>query len=139
MGLDHRAPPLRDVRDPVLVNQFLQRNRLALAAGRLSKEGEADSVEDRRFARARGPPNQKNALSLEGGKFSIVEGGDGGNCKICNRIRLTANGLVKPCLFNNIGYSIRELGNEEALRLTIENKPKSGTVNTTSNFYNLGG
>jgi len=78
-------------------------------------------------------------MSLEGGKFSIVEGGDGGNCSICNRIRLTANGMVKPCLFNNMGFNVRELGNIEALRQAIEHKPQSGSVNNTSNFYNLGG
>ena len=40
-------------------------------------------------------------MNLEEGTFSIVEGGDGGNCKICNRLRLTSNGYVKPCLFNS--------------------------------------
>ena len=78
-------------------------------------------------------------MSLSGGSFSIVEGGDGGNCKICNRIRLTANGMVKPCLFSNLEYSVRELGNREALRRAIENKPERGSNNTTTNFYNLGG
>jgi cyclic pyranopterin phosphate synthase len=78
-------------------------------------------------------------MSLSGGKFSIVEGGEGGNCAICNRLRLTANGMVKPCLFNNLEFSVRDLGFEEALRLAVEQKPECGSVNNTSNFYNLGG
>ncbi len=47
-------------------------------------------------------------------QFSVVEGGEGGDCKICNRLRLTANGNVKPCLFSNLEYNIREYGVEEA-------------------------
>lgn len=78
-------------------------------------------------------------MSLSGGKFSIVEGGEGGNCAICNRIRLTANGMLKPCLFNNLEFSIRELGNEEAILRALEQKPERGSVNNTTNFYNLGG
>ena len=78
-------------------------------------------------------------MSLSGGKFSIVEGGEGGNCSICNRIRLTANGMVKPCLFNDLEYNVRELGYEEALKQAINHKPKCGSYNTTTKFYNLGG
>ena len=78
-------------------------------------------------------------MSLSGGKFSVVEGGEGGNCAICNRIRLTANGMVKPCLFNNLEFSVRELGSKEAIRRAVELKPRSGSINNTTNFYNLGG
>ncbi len=78
-------------------------------------------------------------MSLSGGKFSIVEGGEGGNCVICNRLRLTANGMVKPCLFNNLEFSVRDLGYKEALRQAVDQKPECGSVNNTSNFYNLGG
>lgn len=78
-------------------------------------------------------------MSLSGGKFSIVEGGEGGNCTICNRLRLTANGMVKPCLFSNLEFSVRQLGYEEALRQAVDQKPECGSVNNTSNFYNLGG
>jgi cyclic pyranopterin phosphate synthase len=60
------------------------------------------------------------------GKFSVVEGGVGGDCPRCNRIRLSANGLVRPCLFADIGFSVRELGVEEALRRAVEKKPQAG-------------
>ncbi|HPD96446.1 MAG TPA: radical SAM protein [Tenuifilaceae bacterium] len=78
-------------------------------------------------------------MDLEHGIFGVVDGGDGGNCAICNRIRLTANGMVKPCLFSNSGYSIRELGAEQAFKMAIENKPACGTINQTGQFYNIGG
>lgn len=78
-------------------------------------------------------------MDLETGDFSVVEGGEGGNCSTCNRLRLTANGMLKPCLFSNADYSIRELGIEKAYQLAITNKPKSGHINNTGNFYNIGG
>ena len=78
-------------------------------------------------------------MNLVTGEFSVVEGGTGGDCKICNRIRLTANGLIKPCLFSDISYSIRELGAEQAIKSAVENKPENGTANHTGEFYNIGG
>ncbi|MGE0088585.1 MAG: GTP 3',8-cyclase MoaA [Bacteroidales bacterium] len=78
-------------------------------------------------------------MDLDNGTFGIVEGGEGGNCSACNRLRLTADGIVKPCLFNNLGYKVRELGAEEALKLALANKPKCGTTNQNGEFYNIGG
>ncbi|MBN1386963.1 MAG: hypothetical protein JW965_00865, partial [Bacteroidales bacterium] len=78
-------------------------------------------------------------MDLAHGIFTVVEGGDGGDCIHCNRLRLTANGKAKPCLFNELEYDVRELGAEKAIRLAVENKPASGTVNRQSKFYNIGG
>lgn len=78
-------------------------------------------------------------MQLNLGHFSVVEGGEGGDCKICNRLRLTANGMVKPCLFNNNEYSIREFGIEGALEKALIHKPECGSVNTNGEFYNIGG
>jgi cyclic pyranopterin phosphate synthase len=78
-------------------------------------------------------------MALHSGKFAVVDGGTGGDCVNCNRLRLTANGIIKPCLFNNLGYDVRALGVEEALEQAVLNKPKSGTVNTLGSFYNIGG
>lgn len=78
-------------------------------------------------------------MNLETGEYSIVEGGDGGNCTKCNRLRLTSNGLLKPCLFGDIQYNIRELGVEKAFELAIDNKPKCGTYSKSNKFYNIGG
>lgn len=78
-------------------------------------------------------------MNLETGEFSVVDGGNGGDCKHCNRIRLTSNGIIKPCLFSDIGYSIREHSIEEVYRLVLENKPLCGTHNSNNKFYNIGG
>jgi cyclic pyranopterin phosphate synthase len=78
-------------------------------------------------------------MDLENGDFSVVEGGEGGDCSICNRLRLTANGMIKPCLFNDLEYNVRELGPEEAFRLALGNKPACGTNNMLGKFYNIGG
>jgi cyclic pyranopterin phosphate synthase len=78
-------------------------------------------------------------MDLASGTFSKVEGGQGGNCEICSRIRLTANGYFKPCLFSEHEYSVRELGIIEAYKMAITNKPEEGQVNTKNEFYNIGG
>jgi len=78
-------------------------------------------------------------MDLEKGTFSVVEGGSGGDCRRCNRLRLTPNGKLKPCLFSDLAYDVRELGMEEACRLALESKPRSGSVNTSCTFYRMGG
>jgi GTP 3',8-cyclase len=78
-------------------------------------------------------------MDLETGDFSVVEGGDGGNCSTCNRLRLTANGMVKPCLFSDDEFSVRQLGAEKALIGAMSHKPRKGHLNRTGKFYNIGG
>ncbi len=78
-------------------------------------------------------------MDLETGEFGIVEGGEGGNCNICNRLRLTANGMVKPCLFNEQEFPVRQLGAEAALIQALNSKPQQGCFNRTGSFYNIGG
>ncbi len=80
-----------------------------------------------------------HVMELSKGEFSVVEGGEGGDCANCNRLRLTANGMINPCLFSNESYNIRELGIEEAIRQALVNKPQCGTVNQSGHFYNIGG
>lgn len=78
-------------------------------------------------------------MDLETGEFSVVEGGSGGNCSICNRLRLTANGIVKPCLFDEFEFPVRKLGAREALISAINYKPLNGCINRTGSFYSIGG
>lgn len=78
-------------------------------------------------------------MKLDKGIFGQVEGGEGGNCATCNRLRLTANGFIKPCLFSDLGYSVRELGAKTAIEMAIGLKPESGTSNQNGKFYNIGG
>jgi len=78
-------------------------------------------------------------MSLSEGRFSIVEGGSGGDCPKCSRLRLTADGKLKPCLFSNLEYNIREIGIEGAFNQAVRCKPKSGSVNSNNLFHNIGG
>ncbi len=78
-------------------------------------------------------------MDLEKGHFGVVDGGTGGDCKACNRLRLTSNGKVKPCLFSELEYDIRELGIQKAIEMALQNKPVKGTVNKMNAFHNIGG
>jgi len=78
-------------------------------------------------------------MDLEKGDFAVVEGGSGGDCSSCNRLRLTSDGKVKPCLFSDLGYDIRELGIQRALEMALGNKPEKGSVNQQNLFHNIGG
>ncbi len=78
-------------------------------------------------------------MNLETGEFSKVEGGEGGDCKNCNRLRLTANGNLMPCLFSDLAYNVRDLGHETAIDKSLKNKPRSGVSNHSNHFNNIGG
>jgi cyclic pyranopterin phosphate synthase len=78
-------------------------------------------------------------MDLRTGEFEQVDGGEGGNCLICNRLRLTANGMIKPCLFSNREFSVKEFGIRDAFMKALNAKPKKGAVNQIGSFYNIGG
>ena len=57
-------------------------------------------------------------------------------CSQCNRLRLTADGNIRPCLFSDDEYSVREAlanGDDEAVRATylaaVGHKPQKHTTN----------
>ena len=78
-------------------------------------------------------------MDLKTGHFGIVHGGSGGDCTNCNRLRLTSDGKMKPCLFSDIEYDIREHGIKEAIVLALNAKPEKGTCSNNNAFYNIGG
>jgi len=101
---------------------------------------EADAKQVKAFCEANGLiPRFITEMNLEKGQFSVVDGGDGGHCASCNRMRLTANGDLKPCLFTDLRYNIREMGIENAYRAAISNKPACGSINQSNQFSNIGG
>jgi cyclic pyranopterin phosphate synthase len=101
---------------------------------------EQDATEVKEFGRLNGLDVRFiRQMNLESGEFSVVEGGNGGNCHQCNRLRLTANGMVKPCLFDEQEFSVREFGAEKALLSALNCKPLNGCFNTKGSFYNIGG
>jgi cyclic pyranopterin phosphate synthase len=78
-------------------------------------------------------------MNLGAGKFWKVEGGEGGHCRICNRIRLTADGRFIPCLFSDKEYSIKQYGIQGAFTRAIQLKPERGGVTSRNTFYGIGG
>jgi cyclic pyranopterin phosphate synthase len=78
-------------------------------------------------------------MDIEKGSYGVVHGGTGGDCAQCNRLRLTSNGDLKPCLFNDLAFNIRTMDSREALRRAIEEKPECGSRSSTHGFYNVGG
>jgi GTP 3',8-cyclase len=78
-------------------------------------------------------------MDLATGHFAVVHGGEGGDCARCNRLRLTASGKLRPCLFSDEEIDIREKGYEESIKRALEIKPECGTLNEKSYFYNIGG
>jgi len=99
-----------------------------------------DTLELKRFCTERGLSLRFiHQMNLKNGEFSVVEGGEGGKCDQCNRLRLLANGDIKPCLFSDLAYNVRKLGHQEALNLALGNKPQSGSYNKSGEFYNIGG
>lgn len=77
-------------------------------------------------------------MDMENGKYWPVIGGEGGKCKVCNRLRLSSDGRIFPCLFCNTSFSIKELGYEKAIRRAIELKPEAGSK-ADNQFHKIGG
>jgi len=78
-------------------------------------------------------------MDLGKGKFWKIKGGNGGNCTSCNRLRLSSDGFIRPCLFSDLSYSVRYLGVENAILMAVNNKPEQGHLSRTTTFYGLGG
>lgn len=115
--------------EPVKINCVVLKN---------SDEPEAQQV--KKFAEAKGLSVRFiHQMDLETGEFSKVEGGEGGDCKSCNRLRLTATGGFKPCLFNDSCFNVKEYGIQGALDKAVACKPKAGTKSQSGKFYNIGG
>lgn len=60
-------------------------------------------------------------------------------CSQCNRIRLTADGKLKPCLFSDIELEVDFSDPIESLKSAVLNKPCRGVANTTKGNWEIGG
>jgi cyclic pyranopterin phosphate synthase len=79
------------------------------------------------------------AMDLANGHRTIVEGGTGGICEICNRLRLSADGKLQPCLFSDLEYDVREMGIPEAFRRALAEKPDEGICPPNRPMIQIGG
>ena len=100
------------------------------------------------------PTGPASIYRLEDGyTFGIIDPHKHDFCESCNRIRLTAEGHLIPCLYFEDAMSIKDAvrkgdiaGASEILRQVLQNKPKEnkwaiGAQNETSSraFYQTGG
>lgn len=60
-------------------------------------------------------------------------------CSRCNRIRLTSDGKLKPCLFSNLEISLNFNNLRGSLIKAIESKPETGTCNSNRRNWQIGG
>ncbi|MCB8994144.1 MAG: radical SAM protein [Bacteroidales bacterium] len=114
---------------PVKLNCVIKKNRLEPDALLVARYAEDKNIQVRYI----------REMDLDNGIFYEVDGGEGGKCNTCNRLRLTANGDLNPCLFDKASYNIREMGALNALSEAVKNKPACGTLNRKGKFYNIGG
>jgi cyclic pyranopterin phosphate synthase len=106
----------------------------------INSSGEKDAREVRAFCMENALEVQFiHQMNLSNGTFTVVEGGNGGHCSTCNRLRLTSDGKIKPCLFSDLAYNVRTLGAHQALEMAVEMKPKRGSRNLKGTFYGIGG
>lgn len=114
---------------PIKINCVVQRSPDEPAAQQVRRYCEAEGLIARFI----------DEMDIEKGQYGIVHGGNGGNCASCNRLRLTSDGLLKPCLFHDTAVNIRALDYRDALRAAIRQKPECGDRSTSHKFYNIGG
>jgi len=101
---------------------------------------EPDALAVAQFARENGLEARFiHQMDFTAGKFSVVEGGRGGDCPRCNRVRLSSDGMIRPCLFSDLAFSVRELGAREALEQAIREKPAAGGLCTHNWMHGIGG
>lgn len=61
------------------------------------------------------------------------------SCSHCNRIRLTADGKLKPCLFSDLEIPLDFNHLKESLIQAIQGKPHAGSMNSTTQNWQIGG
>jgi len=113
----------------IKLNCVIHENHKEPDAQAVAKYGEKHGFEVRYIRR----------MNIREGSFWTIEGGDGGNCASCNRLRLTSNGNIFPCLFNDTHYSVKEMGIEPALLAAVNHKPESGQKSNHNQFHTIGG
>lgn len=78
-------------------------------------------------------------MDIQKGEFWPVDGGTGGQCHICNRLRVSSTGDIVPCLFGDLSFNIRRLGLRDALLQAVNAKPQEGGCSGKNEFHRIGG
>jgi cyclic pyranopterin phosphate synthase len=74
-----------------------------------------------------------------GERYGIENNTTVGQCYLCDRLRLTCVGDLKPCLFSEYSVNIRRTGLKEAFNIALRNKPECGIKNERELMYQIGG
>lgn len=61
------------------------------------------------------------------------------SCEKCNRIRLTADGMLKSCLFSDQEIPLDLNNIQKSIKNAIASKPRCGTYNLTRGNWQIGG
>jgi len=61
------------------------------------------------------------------------------SCDLCNRIRLTSDGKLKPCLFSDFEIPVDPNSIRASLEKTISSKPECGTFCSMRQNWQIGG
>jgi cyclic pyranopterin phosphate synthase len=106
----------------------------------LDTTGEDDISAMRAFCETRGfTPQLINHFSLTEEKHKAYEFDRPPKCAVCNRIRLTADGKLKPCLHTNTEIPADFADLRGSLLRAIESKPECGSVCSNRNMVEIGG
>ena len=114
---------------PVKLNCVVQRSSAEPDARAVAAFAEREGLEVR-FIRKMDAANCR---------FWVVEGGRGGDCTRCNRLRLSSDGMVRPCLFSDLAFSVRRFGARRATEMAVEAKPAAGDTGRSVGLYEIGG
>lgn len=114
--------------NPIKLNCVIQRSPKEEDARSVTEFGRAEGLEVRYIRR----------MNLSAGVFFQVVGGSGGDCARCNRLRLSCDGYLRPCLFSDLGFNVRSLGPEKAIQEAVQAKPERGDKCATA-FNIIGG
>ncbi|MCU0236627.1 MAG: radical SAM protein [Acidobacteria bacterium] len=61
------------------------------------------------------------------------------SCSICNRLRLTADGKLKPCLFSDLEFPVDFSDIRSSLERAVQAKPQHGIACATRQNWQIGG
>ncbi|MCK4752591.1 MAG: radical SAM protein [Planctomycetes bacterium] len=112
--------------------------KLNCVAGHFSNQSDTESVKE--FGRTNGLEVRIiQQMLFETGNFFVVEGGTGGDCEKCNRIRLSSDGKIRPCLFSDISFNTRQLGPKQAIQQAVTQKPETGGPCKHNWMHGIGG
>ncbi len=141
---------------PVRFIEFMENQQASDIAKGLNSKEIQDIIRKKynfkKVERTDSSPSQDYELD-DGYRFGIIEPHKDDFCATCNRIRLTASGVLIPCLYFDDALSIKEAikNNEidkaaDILKLVLKNKPEKnkwaendGSETSSRAFYETGG